>query len=134
MRIASRKLRAAALAFLSDAISYLTLPLSVMVWGKLPALPLIVSVAGLTGPDAVGLKVTPNLQFLPGAISFPTQVCAAVKSPEADTESMRAHAVSPFGTAMVTVLGLLVLNTRVVGKLTCEGESVATAGPTRVSA
>ena len=87
----------------------LPLPLSDMVCVELPALSLTVSVSGPTGPDAAGLKVTPNLQLLPGAIHCPTQVCAAANVPDPVTELTSIHACFPFATAMVTSLGLLVV-------------------------
>src|SRR5271166_4400857 len=88
-----------------------------------------VSISGPTGPGATGWKVTPNVQLLPGPISWPTQVCAAANTPDPATDLTRVRAFCPFAAWMVTNLGLLAVPARTLLKVSLVGESVTIAGP-----
>ena len=100
------------------------LPLTVMIWGELGALPVTVMVS-VRCPGARGTKVTVMVQ-VPLAATVPLHEFVVVKSsaslPPMTTEEMLRLAFPEFVT--VTTIGLLLVPWLVVGKLTEFGEIV----------
>ena len=100
------------------------LPLTLMIWGELGALPVSVMVS-VRCPGAKGTKVT-VMVHVPLALTVPLHEFVVVKSPALlppmTTEEMFRLALPEFVT--VTTIGLLLVPWLVVGKLTEFGEIV----------
>ncbi len=110
----------------------LPVPLRVTVCGLLIALSVNVS-APVAAPSAVGVKVTPTVQFAPAAMPVPHVLLAMANGPPAGTEMLVNVSAVVRRFVTVTAFVALVLPMASVPKLKLEAENVTGALPLPVT-